>query len=78
VAYSNQGDKTFGDLEDILVLFKHFRGLNKGPLDMEYFRNLNINGFDLVPEPHHIEKITIDYRDKYQEDLFTSSTGMAQ
>jgi len=63
-------------MEDALALFKHFREANKGPLDMEYFRNLNMNGFDLVPEPHQMEKIAAKYRDLYDEDLFFTPTAL--
>jgi len=76
VAFSERGEKKV-DMEDALVLFKHFREANKGPLDMEYFRNLNMNGFDLVPELHYMEKIGAEYRDMYDEDLFCSSTAPA-
>lgn len=70
IAYSKRGDKNV-DMEDTLALFKHFRKANGGPLDMEYFRKLNMNGFDLMPEPHHMEKVATNYRDMYNEDLFS-------
>ncbi|RDL35155.1 Uncharacterized protein BP5553_07086 [Venustampulla echinocandica] len=71
-AYSERGSKTV-DMEDALALFKHFRDANGGPLDMESFRNLNLNGFDLVPEHNHMEKVAARYQDMYKEELFTSS-----
>ncbi|TVY86968.1 hypothetical protein LAWI1_G006884 [Lachnellula willkommii] len=73
VAYSDRGDKKV-DMEDALALFKHFRKANGGPLDMEYFRKLNINGFDMNPETHHMEMVAANYRYMYKEDLFSSST----
>ena len=45
---------------------------------MESYRNLNINGFDLAPEPEQMEKVAATYRDMYREDLFSTgfeSTG---
>lgn len=71
IAYSQRGDKKV-DMEDALALFKHFREANEGPLDMESFRQLNMNGFDIAPEPDHMEKVAANYRDLYKEDLFSS------
>ncbi|TVY14152.1 hypothetical protein LARI1_G007779 [Lachnellula arida] len=76
VAYSDRGDKKV-DMEDALALFKHFRKANGRPLDMEYFRKLNMNGFDMVPETHHMEMVAANYRYMYKEDLFSSSTIQA-
>ncbi|TAQ85333.1 hypothetical protein B7494_g6343 [Chlorociboria aeruginascens] len=73
IAYSKRGSKK-GDMGDALALFKHFREANGGPLDMEYFQNLNMNGFDMAPEPNHMEKVATEYRDVYKEDLFSSSS----
>jgi hypothetical protein len=71
IAFSDRGAKKV-DMEDVLALFKHFRTANKGPLDMEYFRRLNMNGFDLVPETRYMEMVAANYRALYKEDLFTS------
>jgi hypothetical protein len=75
VAYAERGVKQV-DMDDALALFKHFRDANGGPLDMEYFRNLNMNGFDLLPKPHHMERVAAKYRDKYKKDLFHSPTAL--
>ncbi|KAG9231141.1 hypothetical protein BJ875DRAFT_383591 [Amylocarpus encephaloides] len=74
IAYSDRGEKKV-DMEDALVLFNHFRKANGGPLDMEYFRELNMNGFDLTPQPHHMEMVAANYRRMYKEDLFSSPTA---
>lgn len=74
IAFSERGEKKV-DMDDALALLKHFRTAKGGPLDMEHFRRLNMNGFDLVPEPRHMEKVAAKYRDMYKEDLFSSLTA---
>ncbi len=74
IAYSDRGGKKV-DMEDAVALFKYFRDASKKPLDMEYFRNLNMNGFDRVPERHHMELVAANYQEKYNEDLFSSPTA---
>lgn len=66
-------NKRLTDMVDVLVLFKHFETLNNGePLDMEYYRTLNTNGFDREPGPRHMATIAAKYRSKYNEDLFSA------
>ncbi|CZT48537.1 uncharacterized protein RSE6_09246 [Rhynchosporium secalis] len=74
IAFAERGDKTV-DLDDALTLFKYFRDSKKGPLDMEYFRNLNMNGFDLNPRVKDMEKVAAEYRQLYGEDLFSASAA---
>lgn len=70
-------DKTVVDTSDALHLFKHFRDMNRGPLDMEHYRRLNTNGFDPELEPRHMESIAAKYRDAYKEELFTTSIAQS-
>ncbi|KAI6714494.1 hypothetical protein JHW43_003008 [Diplocarpon mali] len=44
-----------------------------GPLDMEYFRTLHVNGFDREPEPSDTNKVAAKYRKAY-ENMFSCST----
>jgi hypothetical protein len=76
VAYSDRGGKDV-DMSDAVAIFRYFRESNKGPLDMEYFRNLNMNGFDLVPDIDQMKKIAATYRDIYEQELFSMSTTSA-
>ncbi|CAL3970764.1 hypothetical protein PZA11_007197 [Diplocarpon coronariae] len=70
IANSGRGAEMKVDMNDALVLFKHFRDANNGPLDMEHYRNLNTNGFDIMPEVGQMEKIAANYQDLYKQDLF--------
>ena len=74
IALSERGKKIDLDMEDALAIFRHFRKASQGPLDMEYFRYLNMNGFDILPERHHLEKIATLYQNKYKVDLFNPAT----
>jgi len=74
IAFADRGGKEV-DMEDALALFRYFRSAHGGSLDMEYFRKLNMNGFDLVPEPNHMEMVAANYRALYEEDLFSTPTA---
>jgi len=77
VAYpGRERDKRKVDMQDVLAIFKFLRD-KRGPLDMEYFRNLNKNGFEQKPDVSHMEKIAAEYRKKYGEDLFSDPSSPA-
>lgn len=60
-------------MEDALAIFNYFRREKGAPLDMEYYRKLNLNGFDLTPDTTHMERVAAKYQERYKEDLFSSN-----
>ena len=65
------------DMEDALALFKHFREANRGPLDMEYFRKLNMNSFDPEPTSTDMGRVAAEYEKRYGEALFSPAAEVA-
>lgn len=71
IAYAaDRAEKRSIDMSDAIALFRHFRKASGGPLDMEYYRTLNMNGFDLEPKVHHMERVAAHYKEMYNEELF--------
>ncbi|KAJ5195219.1 uncharacterized protein N7498_008657 [Penicillium cinerascens] len=58
------------DMTDALALLKYLRERNRGPLDGESIRTMNINGFDVIPDRSTMELVAHAYRRQYNEDVF--------
>ncbi|RAH67334.1 uncharacterized protein BO66DRAFT_413705 [Aspergillus aculeatinus CBS 121060] len=43
---------------------------NKGPLDQESVRRMNMNGFDVLPSYETMQRVSREYQQKYNEDIF--------
>lgn len=37
---------------------------------MEYYRTLNTNGFDVVPDIETMRRVEAAYKEKFNEDIF--------
>ncbi|KAL1952702.1 hypothetical protein VTO42DRAFT_4424 [Malbranchea cinnamomea] len=66
----NRERKAEFDMSDCLAMLKCLRDRKNGPLDREYNRTLNINGFDVLPDDKTLDAIAAAYRDKYEEEIF--------
>ncbi|PYI28869.1 hypothetical protein BP00DRAFT_427980 [Aspergillus indologenus CBS 114.80] len=58
------------DMLDALALLRELRVRNRGPLDEESIRTMNMNGFDVLPTHETMQRIGREYRAKYGEDVF--------
>ncbi|KAF5858145.1 hypothetical protein ETB97_004749 [Aspergillus alliaceus] len=67
---ADRGRKAELDLSDALAMLKLLKDTKGGKLDMEYYRTLNINGFDVVPNIETMKRISAAYKAKYKEDVF--------
>lgn len=67
---ADRGRKAELDLSDALAMLKLLKNTKGGKLDMEYYRTLNINGFDVVPNIETMKRISAAYKAKYEEDVF--------
>lgn len=65
-----RGRKSETDLSDALAILKSLRDKKAGKLDMEYFRTLNTNGFDPVPDIGTMRRVAAAYKEKYNEEAF--------
>ncbi|KAK2808493.1 hypothetical protein FQN50_004702 [Emmonsiellopsis sp. PD_5] len=70
VFIANRERKAEFDLSDCLAMLKVLREKNNGPLNYEYIRSLNANGFDVVPSGEAMDSIAATYREKYHEEIF--------
>ncbi|PGG95143.1 hypothetical protein AJ79_10231 [Helicocarpus griseus UAMH5409] len=43
---------------------------DNGPLNEEYIRQLNVNGFDVVPDKKTMDMVATAYRAQYNEEIF--------
>ncbi|KAJ5923692.1 hypothetical protein N7454_008937 [Penicillium verhagenii] len=68
---SNRGRKAILDMGDAVTFLKYLRTRNKGPLDAESVRTMNINGFDVIPDDRTMRQVADEYRNKYNEDIFS-------
>lgn len=50
---------------DAIALLKELRVRNKGPLDEESIRTMNMNGFDVLPDHETMRRVAREYRHKY-------------
>lgn len=66
----SRGPKGEADISDAVACLKHLRDRNKGLLEMESTRTMNLNGFDILPDHITREKIAKAYRDKHNEEIF--------
>lgn len=66
----DRDQKTEFDMRDALALLDIFRERNKGPLDMEFIRRMNANGFDVLPDIRTMETVASMYREKYNREIF--------
>ncbi|KAF7951661.1 hypothetical protein EAE96_006960 [Botrytis aclada] len=57
------------DMSDAVAMLKYLKDA-KGPLSREYIRALNMNGFDVVPDDHTINRVTAEYQRVYGEEAF--------
>ncbi|KAE8146058.1 hypothetical protein BDV25DRAFT_144078 [Aspergillus avenaceus] len=67
---ADRGRKAELDLSDALAMLNLLKNTQGGKLDMEYYRTLNINGFDVVPSPEAMLRVAAAYRARYNEDIF--------
>ncbi|TGO25167.1 hypothetical protein BPAE_0086g00320 [Botrytis paeoniae] len=47
---------TVFDMSDAVAMLKYLKDA-KGPLDREYIRTLDMNGFDVVPDDHTMNSV---------------------
>lgn len=52
-----RGHKAETDMSDVLAILKWLRDKKGGKLDMEYYRTLNTNGFDVVPDIETMRRV---------------------
>lgn len=57
------------DMSDAVAMLKHLKDSN-GPLDREYIRTLNMNGFDVVPDDATMNRVAAVYRRVYGDEVF--------
>lgn len=57
------------DMSDAVAMLKYLKDA-KGPLDREYIRTLNMNGFDVVPDDHTMNRVAAEYQSVYGEEAF--------
>ncbi|KAF7950858.1 uncharacterized protein EAE97_002410 [Botrytis byssoidea] len=57
------------DLSDAVAMLKNLKD-TKGPLDREYIRTLNMNGFDVVPDDHTMNRVAVEFQRVYGEEAF--------
>ncbi|RAK77238.1 uncharacterized protein BO72DRAFT_107781 [Aspergillus fijiensis CBS 313.89] len=67
---ADRGRKAECDMEDALALLKALKLRNKGPLDQESVRRMNMNGFDVLPSYETMQRVSREYQQKYNEDIF--------
>lgn len=63
--------KAESDMSDAMMLLNILRGKKGGKLDMGYYRTLNANGFDPVPDERTLLRVAAAYKEKYNEDIFS-------
>lgn len=66
----NESVKRLTDLDDALTILKYLREQNRGPLDKEYIRTLNICSTEMLPDHRTMDRIASEYRKKYNEEAF--------
>ncbi|KAL4877942.1 hypothetical protein BJY04DRAFT_221517 [Aspergillus karnatakaensis] len=66
----NRDRKAVLDMGDAIALLKYMRERNKGPLDLESIRTMNLNGFDVVPDHATMQRVADEYRRTCNEDIF--------
>ncbi|TEY83987.1 hypothetical protein BOTCAL_0023g00060 [Botryotinia calthae] len=57
------------DISDAVAMLKYLKDA-KGPLDREYIRTLDMNGFDVVPDDHTMNRVAAEYQRVYGEEVF--------
>lgn len=62
---ADRGRKAEYDMVDAIALLKELRVRNKGPLDEESIRTMNMNGFDVLPDHETMRRVAREYRHKY-------------
>ncbi|KAB8077334.1 hypothetical protein BDV29DRAFT_62211 [Aspergillus leporis] len=67
---ADRGRKAELDLSDALAMLNLLKNARGRKLDMEYYRTLNINGFDVVPDLETMQRVSAAYKAKYDEDIF--------
>lgn len=58
------------DISDAVAMLNYMRGKNKGPLEEETIRTMNMNGFDVIPDHRTMKRVADEYRRTYGEDIF--------
>lgn len=58
------------DMADAVALLRHLKERNQRPLDAEWIRTMNTNGFDILPNDETMRRVAREYRRKYHEDVF--------
>ncbi|KAJ0414256.1 hypothetical protein BJY00DRAFT_34975 [Aspergillus carlsbadensis] len=59
------------DMADAVALLRQLRERNNGPLNVEYIRTMNLNGFDVSPDHRTMQRVADAYRGKYNEEIFS-------
>ncbi|KAB8239246.1 hypothetical protein ETB97_010267 [Aspergillus alliaceus] len=65
-----QSSKRRSDINDALALLRHLKARNRGPLERERIRTLNICSAEMVPGHATMDEIAAAYRKKYNEEVF--------
>jgi hypothetical protein len=66
----NRDRKAQSDMADAVALLKQLRDKNKGPLNVESIRTMNLNGFDVSPDHGTMKGVADFYRRTYNEEIF--------
>ncbi|PYH77477.1 hypothetical protein BO82DRAFT_378051 [Aspergillus uvarum CBS 121591] len=72
---ADRGGKAEYDMEDALALLKELKLRNKGPLDEDSIRRMNMNGFDVLPSHETMQRVARAYQQKYIGQLFRNLWG---
>ncbi|KAJ8060956.1 hypothetical protein OCU04_010035 [Sclerotinia nivalis] len=61
--------KSVLDMSDAVAMLKYLKDA-KGPLDREYIRTLNMNGFDVVPDDFTMNRVAEEYQRIHGDNAF--------
>ncbi|KAL2831337.1 hypothetical protein BJY01DRAFT_254275 [Aspergillus pseudoustus] len=74
----NRGRKAELDMADAVALLRHLRERNSGPLDAEFIRTMNLNGFVVVPGHSIMQQVDeriVAKSSGVRENIATSKIG---
>ncbi|KAF9893923.1 Chitin synthase, class 1 [Aspergillus nanangensis] len=63
--------KRGSDMDDALALLRYLSTKNRGPLDREHVRTMNMCSNDMRPDRATMDEIAAAYREKYGEEAFS-------
>lgn len=67
---AGRGRKAELDMSDAVAMLKFLCDKKGDKIDLEYYRTLNINGFDVLPDYETMQRVADEYKAKYDEDIF--------